>query len=105
MSATIAFLTRLGAALTEGRVHFTWKADDEVAAFGWSRRDALDELRALTAEDLLRMEPARHPDFQAIWVFCPCVFELDRHLWIRLAERDDDTFLISFHLAEGDPWT
>jgi hypothetical protein len=62
------------------------------------------ELAARVAEDLLRTEPSRSADFVLIWVFCPLVVELDRHLWIRLAEDASGTIVISFHLAESDPW-
>jgi hypothetical protein len=103
-NATTAFLTRLALAIAEGRVRVTWKADVEIAELGWSRQDAFDELSALAAADLLRTEPGKHPDFRRIWVFCPLAAELEEFLWIRLAERDDHTFLVSFHLAEGDPW-
>ena len=104
-SDVTAFLLRLVGALESERVRFTWKADDEIAALGWSRGDALDQLMLLASSDLLRTEPAREPGFTTIWVFCPLAWELDHHLWIRLSESDDHTFLISFHLAEGDPWT
>ena len=100
-----AFLARLVAAVAEGRVRITWKADDEVAQLGWSRQDALDQLAVLESRDWLRTEPSKSPDFDAVWVFCPLAWELDQYLWIRLAERPDHVFLISFHLAEGDPWT
>ena len=102
--STRAFLRRFTAALSEGRVRITWKADDEIATLGWSRQDALDQLAALEARDLLRTEASNHPDFQTIWVFCPLLWALERHLWIRLCERADHVFLISFHLAERDPW-
>ncbi|MBI4701311.1 MAG: type II toxin-antitoxin system MqsR family toxin [Deltaproteobacteria bacterium] len=102
---TGTFLERLRQARAASAVRITWKADDEIAEIGWSRRDALDQLAALTEEDLLRTEPANHADFETIWVFCPLAPELDRHLWIRLAEREHHTLLVSFHLAEGDPWT
>lgn len=101
--ATI-FLNRLVAALDEDRVQITWKADDEIAALGWSRQDALSQLRALDSADLLRTEPAKSVDFDVIWIFCPFVWDLEGHLWIRLTERADRSFLVSFHLAEGDPW-
>jgi hypothetical protein len=99
------FLLRLAVALENSRVRVTWKADDEIASLGWSRRDALDQLTVLAPEDLLRTEPSKSPDFDTIWVFCPLAWEHDRYLWIRLSERTDHTFVISFHLAEGDPWT
>ena len=99
-----SFLKRLVAALDEDRVQITWKADDEIAALGWSRLDALDHLRVLDPADLLRTEPAKSPDFDLIWVFCPFAWDLEGHLWIRLTERADRTFLVSFHLAESDPW-
>lgn len=102
---TTAFLHRLVAALDEDRIEITWKADDEIAALGWSRQDALSQLRGLDLTDLLRTEPSKNPDFHLIWVFCPFAWDLDGYLWIRLAERADRTFLVSFHLAEGDPWT
>ena len=44
-------------------------------------------------------------EFELIWVFCPLVWEVDQHLWIRVAENVDGTVVISFHLAERDPWT
>jgi hypothetical protein len=100
-----AFLTRLADAIEHGRVRFTWKADDEVAELGWSDADALGDIAALTAGDLLRTEPSRSVDFTLIWVFCPLAAELDRYLWIRLAEDKGGTIVISFHLAERDPWT
>ncbi len=62
-------------------------------------------LAALNVADFLRSEPSRSVDFTVIWVFCPLVPELDRHLWIRLAEDAGGTLVISSHLAEGDPWT
>ncbi len=99
-----ALLDRLVVALEESRVWFTWKADDEIAELGWSEADARDELTALSAVDLLRTEPSRSDDFTLIWVFCPLVAELDRYLWIRLAEDAGGTIIISFHLAERDPW-
>ena len=100
-----AFLSRLAVAIGEARVRFTWKADDEVAELGWSDDDALGELALLTAGELLRTEASRSIDFTLIWVFCPLAAELDRYLWIRLAEDTCGTFVISFHLAERDPWT
>lgn len=99
-----AFLARLAVAIKEARVRFTWKADDEVAELGWSDADALREIAALTVGDLLRTEASRSIDFTLIWVFCPLAAELDRYLWIRLAEDTRGTFVISFHLAERDPW-
>ena len=100
-----AFLDRLAVALAESRVRLTWKADDEVAELGWSDGDALSEIAALSSRDLLRTEPSQSVDFTVIWVFCPLVPELDRYLWIRLAEDTRGTIVISFHLAERDPWT
>lgn len=100
-----AFLDRLTTALATARVRFTWKADDELADLGWSTADATDVLAALTVADFLRTEPSRSVDFTIIWVFCPLIPELDRHLWIRLAEDTGGTLVISFHLAERDPWT
>jgi hypothetical protein len=69
------------------------------------RRRAL-QLAALVSDDLLDTEPSRHPDFTLIWVFCPPLPDDDdgSFLWIRLAERTDETFIVSFHLAQGDPW-
>jgi hypothetical protein len=99
-----AFLARLAVAIEEERVRFTWKADDEVAELGWSDADALREIAALVVGDLLRTEPSRSVDFTLIWVFCPLAAEIDRHLWIRLAEDTRGTIVISFHLAERDPW-
>jgi len=99
-----AFLARLAAALKERRVRFTWKADDEIAELGWSEEDVRLELASLAAADFLRSEPSRSADFVLIWVFCPLAAELDRHLWIRLAEDVRGTIVISFHLAETDPW-
>jgi hypothetical protein len=104
-SDVAAFLERLAAALDSSRVRLTWKAEDEIAELGWSRQDALDQLALLEPGELLRTEPSNSPDFDLIWVFCPLVWELDRHLWIRLTERHDHTIVVSFHLAEGDPWT
>jgi hypothetical protein len=101
----IVFLKRRVGALDDDRVRITWKADDEIAALGWSRCDALQQLRALAPADFLRDEPAKNQDFKTIWVFCPFAWDLECHLWIRLAERADRTFLVSFHPAEGDPWT
>lgn len=98
------FLARLAVAVQESRVRFTWNADDEVADLGWSTADALGEVAALSAVDLLRTEPSRSADFTLIWVFCPMAAEIDRYLWIRLAEEVSGT-IISFHLAESDPWT
>ncbi|MFH1466887.1 MAG: hypothetical protein ABIO70_21060 [Pseudomonadota bacterium] len=102
---TVAFLHRLRRALDERRVQITWKADDEIASLGWSRQDAFDQLMVLEPADLLRTEPAKNQDFNLIWVFCPFAWDLEGHLWIRLTERADRTFLVSLHLAEGDPWT
>lgn len=76
-----------------------------MAALGWSDADALREIAALSARDLLRTEPSRSVDFTLIWVFCPLAGELDRYLWIRLSEDASGTIVISFHLAERDPWT
>jgi hypothetical protein len=104
-AAVRAFLERLGAALANQRVRFTWKADDEIADLGWSDLDAYAELDALRAADFLRTEPSRSHDFTIIWVFCPLASELQRHLWIRLAEVPGGAIVISFHLAERDPWT
>lgn len=104
-SEVAAFLRRLAVAIEEARVRFTWKADDEVAELGWSDADALLEIAALSSVDLLRTEPSRSADFTLIWVFCPLASELDRYLWIRLAEEANGTIVISFHLAERDPWT
>lgn len=103
--AAAAFLTRLKAAIDDSRVRFTWKADDEIAELGWSRQDALDQLALLAVDELLRTDPPRSADFGPVWVFCPLAWDLDRYLWIRLTEGVDHTFLISFHLAQGDPWT
>ena len=100
-----AFLARLAAAIEERRVRFTWEADDEVAELGWSEADALLEIAALSSSDLLRTEPSRSADFTLIWVFCPLAAEIERYLWIRLAEDTRGTIVISFHLAERDPWT
>lgn len=100
-----AFLDRLATALATARVRFTWKADDDLADLGWSTADATEALAALTVADFLRTEPSRSIDFTIIWVFCPLVPELDRYLWIRLAEDAGGTLVISFHLAERDPWT
>ena len=66
-----AFLNRLVCAIDEDRVQITWKADDEIAALGWSREDAFRQLMVLDQADLLRTEPAKNPDFSLIWVFCP----------------------------------
>ncbi len=83
----------------------TWKAADEIAALGWSHADALDQLASLVPDDLLDTEPSRHPDFALIWIFCPALHDPhDTFLWIRLAERADETFVVSFHPASGDPW-
>ena len=104
-SETIAFLARVSRALAADRVRITWKADDEIADLGWSHADALDQLAALLPDDLLNTEPSRHPDFAVIWIFCPVLPEEDdTFLWIRLAERTDETFVVSFHPALGDPW-
>lgn len=100
-----SFIQRLEVALTESRVRFTWKADDELAELGWSEADARDELAALDPTDFLKTEPSRSVDFSLIWVFCPLLPELDRYLWIRLAEDAAGTIVISFHLAGRDPWT
>jgi hypothetical protein len=100
-----AFLDRLATAVATARVRFTWKAGDELADLGWSTADAADVLAGLTVADFLRAEPSSSVDFTIIWVFCPLVPELDRHLWIRLAEDGAGTLVISFHLAERDPWT
>ena len=100
-----AFLDRLAAALLASQVRFTWKADDELAELGWSTADAREALADLTAADFLRTEPSRSVDFTLIWVFCPLLPELDRYLWIRLAEDAAGTLVISFHLAARDPWT
>lgn len=100
-----AFLARLAVAIEEARVRFTWKANDEVAELGWSESDALQEIAGLAAGDLLRTEASRSVDFTLIWVFCPLAAEMDRYLWIRLAEDASGTIVISFHLAERDPWT
>ncbi len=102
---TRAFLERLARAIVEERLRFTWKADDELAGLGWSRQDALDQLAVLEPEQLLRTEPARGAQGGVIWVFCPIAWEVERHLWIRLTEGANYTILVSFHLAEGDPWT
>lgn len=103
---TAAFLTRVARALAADRVRITWKADDELGELGWSHDDALYQLAALVSDDLLDTEPSRHPDFTLIWVFCPPLPDDDdgSFLWIRLAERTDETFIVSFHLAQGDPW-
>ncbi len=100
-----AFLERLRAALANESVRFTWKADDELADLAWSNVDAYAELEALQVADFLRTEPSRSRDFTLIWVFCPLASELQRHLWIRLAEVPGGAIVISFHLAERDPWT
>ncbi len=102
---TRTFLQRLEQAIADGRLQFTWKADDEIADLGWSRQDALDQLAVLEPAHLLRTEPAKGASFTLVWVFCPTAWELDRHLWIRLTETEDHPILVSFHLAEGDPWT
>jgi hypothetical protein len=99
------FLARLAAALKTARVRITWKADDEIASVGWSRQDALDQLRLLEAAELLRTEPSMSAEFTTLWVFCPLAWDLDRYLWIRLTENENRTFLVSFHLAEGNPWS
>jgi len=100
-----SFLDRLTTALAESRVRFTWKAEDEILELGWSDADARDVLAHLTTGDFLRTEPSRSVDFTLIWVFCPLLPELDRHLWIRFAEDTGGTLVIRFHLAAGDPWT
>jgi hypothetical protein len=100
-----AFLVRLAVAIEEGRVRITWKAADELAELGWSEADALQEIAALRSTDVLRTETPRSVDFTLIWVFCPLVAEVDRHFWIRMAEAAHGTIVISFHLAERDPWT
>ena len=99
-----AFLARLATALASERVRITWKADEELVELGWSHEDALARLALLSAGDLLRTEEARDPGCSTIWVFCPPAWEIDRHLWIRLAESADETFVVSFHPARGDPW-
>ena len=104
-SAVRAFLARLAASLETSRVRLTWKADDEMVALGWSVEEVLAQLAALEPRDLLRTEPARSPEYELIWVFCPLVWELDQYLWIRLAEDAEGNIVISFHLAERDPWT
>ncbi len=76
-----------------------------MALLGWSVEDVLAQLAALEPAELLRTEPARSAEFELIWVFCPLVWEVDQHLWIRVAENVDGTVVISFHLAERDPWT
>lgn len=103
--AVDAFLGRLAVAIRATRVRFTWKADDELADLGWTLDDAYAELFGLRAGDFLRTEPSRSIECTVIWVFCPFVQEQERHLWIRLAEVPDGTLVISFHLAERDPWT
>lgn len=100
-----AVLARLALAIEEARVRLTWKADDEVAELGWTDADALLEVAGLSKFDLLRTEPSQSVDFTLIWVFCPLVHDLDCHLLIRLAEDASGTIVISFHLAERDPWT
>jgi hypothetical protein len=100
-----AFLSRVARALAADSVRITWKADDEIADLGWSHADALNLLAVLVPDDLLDTEPSRHPEFALIWVFCPALPEDDdTFLWIRLAERSDETFVVSFHPAAGDPW-
>ena len=105
LADTRAFLHRLHRAIIEERIRFTWKADDEIAGLGWSRQDAVDQLGVLEESHLLRTEAPRVAKAGLIWVFCPLAWELEQHLWIRLTENDDLTMLVSFHLAEGDPWT
>ena len=100
-----ALLARLKVALRESRVRFSWKAEDEVADLGWTEEDAHGELAALTSADLLRTEPSRSVDFTLIWVFCPLAAELEQYLWIRVSEDSVGTLIISFHLAERNPWT
>lgn len=100
-----ALLLRLKAALRESRVRFSWKAEDEIADLGWTEEDARGELAALAPSDLLRTEPSRSAEFTLIWVFCPLAAELERYLWIRVSEDAAGSLIISFHLAERDPWT
>ncbi len=105
-SETIAFLARVARALATDRVRITWKADDEIADLGWSHTDR----RARPAR---RVAPRRAPQHRAvaaprlplIWIFCPALpDEDDTFLWIRLAERSDETFVVSFQPALRDPW-
>lgn len=99
-----AFLARVAVALSSGGVRFTWKAQDEIAELGWSDADALGELSALRAADLLRTESSRASNATLIWVFCPFIADLDGHLWIRLSEDAHGNLVISFHIAERNPW-
>lgn len=99
-----AFLMRLQAALVARKVRFSWKADDERLWLGWSETDALDELSCLSKTDFLRTEISRSLNDSTIWVFCPLVADLDEYLWVRLAEDNQGTLIISFHLAERNPW-
>ena len=72
---------------------------------GRTPTDALDQLAALLPDELLNTEPSRYPDFAIIWIFCPALPEEDdTFLWIRLAERSDETFVVSFQPALRDPW-
>lgn len=99
-----SFLARLHAAVQSRRVRVTRKTEQELEELGWEVEDVLVSLGDLAERDFLRREPARVATHDLVWVFCPSYW--DGVLWIRLVEQADAFVLVvSFHPAEGDPWT
>lgn len=69
------------------------------------RRRTRDAGADLTIAEFLRTERSRSVDFTLIWALCPLFPELDRYLWILLAEVGAGTLVIRFHIAARAPWT
>ena len=83
-----------------GRVRFTLKATEELAALeiGFDEKDALEILSELAAADLVgRIESERAPEW--LYVFKPEV--AGTVLYLKLIVRAD-CVVISFHEDEGD---
>ncbi len=70
-------------------MRFTDSAADDIDEMGWAPSEALAEIRALDARDLLDVVAAHH-DGGPIWNFNP------GDLWIRLRE-ERGVLVISFH--------
>ena len=99
----LAFLKKLSTSLARGRIEVRRKANDELTVLGWELSDLLLQLRALNEADFLRVETAHRDDRRVVWVFCPDWWA-GGWLWVRLTEEEGDVVVVSFHLAQGDPW-
>jgi len=94
-AALAAFLTRVGAAVAEGRVEITAYARDGADDLGWVKFDILEQLRELMPDDFLRREESTARAGDLVWIFTPGLWD-DSYLWVRLVERAG-IVVVSFH--------